>query len=187
MVRLSPSIMCADLLNLERDISILEGCGVELFHVDVMDGHFVQNFGLPYDLIRAVKTVTSVPLDVHLAVDNPEVHAPLACDAGADIVAFHPETAGDVIGLVGEIHARGRRACLAVSPGLPLEALDAALGSAAERPDFLNLLMVNPGFAGQAMIPSAKEKLKHLKARLSAPERSSRDPRARVSRARLFR
>ena len=71
MVRLSPSIMCADLLNLEREIVTLERAGVEFFHVDVMDGHFVRNFGLPYDLVRAVKRITAVPLDVHLAVDNP--------------------------------------------------------------------------------------------------------------------
>jgi ribulose-phosphate 3-epimerase len=163
---LSPSLMCADLLNLERDIRILERSGVELFHVDVMDGHFVRNFGLPYDVIRAVKGITFVPLDVHLAVDNPDVHAPLACGAGADIVTFHPEATGDVPGLIGMIHARGRRACLAVSPDLSLEALDPALTSPANRPDFLNLLMVRPGFAGQAMIPSTKEKLERLKVKL---------------------
>jgi ribulose-phosphate 3-epimerase len=175
--------MCADLLNLGRDIGILERSGVELFHVDVMDGHFVKNFGLPYDLIRAVKRITTLPLDVHLAVDNPEVHVPLACEAGADIVTFHPETAGNVAALAGEIHARGKLACFAVAPACPLEALDPVLdveagvgskGSRAprsrpmgSRPDFLNLLMVKPGFAGQAIIPSTKEKLKQLKERLT--------------------
>jgi ribulose-phosphate 3-epimerase len=179
MVRLSPSIMCADLLNLGRDIGILERSGVEFLHVDVLDGHFVKNFGLPYDLIRAVKGIPSLLLDAHLAVDNPGVHAPLACEAGADIVTFHPETAGNVADLVGEIHARGRLACLAVAPSYPIEALDpvleveAGVGTTGSRPDFINLLTVEPGFAGQAIIPSAKEKLKHLKERLIRHEPSS--------------
>jgi ribulose-phosphate 3-epimerase len=185
MVKLSPSIMCADLLNLGRDIGILERSGVELLHVDVMDGHFVKNFGLPYDLIRAVKGITTLPLDVHLAVDNPGVHAPLACEAGADIVTFHPETAGNAAALVGEIHARGKRACLAVAPVFPLEALDPVLDGeagrepAGSRPDFLNLLTVAPGFAGQALVPSTKEKLKLLREKLRSRGLSSaRSPEA---------
>jgi ribulose-phosphate 3-epimerase len=157
-----------------------------------MDGHFVKNFGLPYDLIRAVKGITSLPLDVHLAVDNPEIHVPLACEAGADILTFHPETAGNAAALVGEIHARGKLACLAVAPAYPLEALDPVLGVEAgigskgtsaprnrptgARPDFLNLLMVKPGFAGQAIIPSTREKLKQLKERLTRYARSGEIP-----------
>jgi ribulose-phosphate 3-epimerase len=163
MASLSPSIMCADLLNLEREIETLERAGVEFFHVDVMDGHFVRNFGLPYDLVRALKRITAVPLDVHLAVDNPAIHAGLAAEAGADIVTFHPDAAEDVAGVVGEIRARGKRACFAVSPDFPLETLYPILASPDRRADFLNLLMVKPGFAGQTLIPPTREKLKRLK------------------------
>ncbi len=147
--------MCANLLSLERDIRVLVDGGADMLHVDMMDGHFVKNYGLCYDLVRQVKGMTDVPLDLHLAMNGPEDHIGLCRDAGADYVTFHPETTDDPRGVAKAIRASGMRACIAVSPSLPLSALEGLFDHA----DMVNVLTVNPGFAGQKLIPSALEKL----------------------------
>lgn len=163
MIKISPSIMCADLLNLQRDIEILIQGGVDLFHIDFMDGHFVRNFGLCYDLVRSLRKFTQIPLEIHLTIDNPQSHIELSAEAGADIITIHPEVTQHLEKTLQDIRNLGKLACLAISPKIPLNIIDGVLDNV----DMINLLAVNPGFAGQKAVPSTFEKIKHLKEKLS--------------------
>ena len=154
--------MCADLLNLQNNIEILIRGGVDFFHIDIMDGHFVRNFGLCYDLVKSVKKNTQIPLEVHLTIDNPESHIELSAEAGADIITIHPEVTQDLNKTLQAIKNLGKLPGLAISPQISLSILDGIL----DKVDLINLMSVNPGFAGQKAIPSAFEKIKHLKEKL---------------------
>jgi ribulose-phosphate 3-epimerase len=155
--------MCADLLNLQRDIEILLQGGVDFFHIDFMDGHFVRNFGLCYDLVKSVRKITQIPLEVHLTIANPQSHIELSAEAGADIITIHPEVTQDLDKTLQDIRNLGKFACLAISPQIPISIIDGVLNNV----DMINLLAVNPGFAGQKAIPSTFEKIKRLKEKLS--------------------
>jgi ribulose-phosphate 3-epimerase len=133
-----------------------------------MDGHFVKNFGMCYDLIRQIRGMTSVPLDLHLAMNEPEAHVKLCRNAGADYITFHPETTRDYRGLAKNIHAEGMRVCVAISPQLSLTGIEGLLDHA----DMMNVLTVNPGFAGQRLIPSTLETLAKVANEISRTNRS---------------
>lgn len=163
MIKISPSVMCADLLNLQRDIEILLQGGVDFFHIDFMDGHFVRNFGLCYDLVKSIRKITQIPLEVHLTIDNPENHVALSAEAGADIITIHPEVTQDLNRTLQDIKNLGKFVCLTISPQIPLSIIDGVLDNV----DMINLLAVKPGFAGQKAVPSTFEKIKHLKEKLS--------------------
>ncbi|MBD3308351.1 ribulose-phosphate 3-epimerase [candidate division KSB3 bacterium] len=164
MIKISPSLMCADLLNLHRDIETLLRVGVDQFHLDVMDGHFVRNFGLCYDLIKQIRATTQLPLEVHLTIDNPESHIDLAAEAGADIITIHPDVTPNLDAAVRQIIDRGKGACLAIAPRTPLHVLDDLL----EHLTLINLMAVNPGFAGQKASPDTFDKIRQLRETLTA-------------------
>lgn len=168
MIRISPSLMCGNLLCLKQDIRVLLEGGVDLFHIDIMDGHFVKNFGLCYDLIRQIRSLTDVPLDLHLAMNEPEAHVQLCRNAGADFLTFHPETTKDFRGLAKNIHEEGMCVCVAISPQLPLTGIEELLDCA----DMVNVLTVNPGFAGQKLIPSTLERLAKVADAINRTDRS---------------
>ena len=149
MIKISVSIICGDLLNLARDIEILENGGADSLHLDMMDGHFVRNFGLSYDLVRGIRRITNIPMNVHLAMNEPETHLELCKSSGANVVTFHPESTKDPCGLIESIHSKGMRACVAVSPVIPLSAIENLIDHA----DMISVMTVNPGFAGQKLIP----------------------------------
>ena len=156
--------MCADLLNLQKDIEILIQGGVDLFHIDIMDGHFVKNFGLCYDLVKSVRKITQIPLEVHLTIANPQNHIELSAEAGADIITIHPEVTQDLNRTLQDIKNLGKLACLAISPQIPISVIDGVLDNV----NMINLLAVNPGFAGQKAVPSTFEKIRLLKEKLLA-------------------
>jgi ribulose-phosphate 3-epimerase len=160
--------MCGNLLYLEHDIRILVEGGADLLHVDMMDGHFVKNYGLCYDLVRQVRRITQIPLDLHLAMNEPEGHVRLCKDAGASFVTFHPEATRDPHGLADAIHAEGMRVCIAISPKLPLREVETLFDHA----DMVNVLTVNPGFAGQKLIPSTLNKLAALTQKIGQKNRT---------------
>jgi len=162
MIKLAPSIICADLLNLEPEIRILDRAGVDYLHVDMMDGHYVKNFGLSYDLVRQIRELTRIPLDVHLAMNMPESHIILCAEAGANIITFHPETTVDPDGVIREIKRHGKQACTAIAPNVPLSVLEGLLNDI----DMINILTVHPGFAGQKLIPEALHKIAEMRERL---------------------
>ena len=161
-VIIAPSILSADPLNLQTELTSVEVSGADWHHIDVMDGHFVPNltFGLP--LVQALKRCTRLPLDVHLMVTNPDDVVPMYTAAGATIVTFHMEAAKHPYRLAQMIRKSGAKAGVALNPGTNPSALDYLLDTI----DLILVMSVNPGFSGQAFIPSAIQKVGVLKERM---------------------
>jgi ribulose-phosphate 3-epimerase len=157
-MKLAPSILAADLADLAGALRVCEAGGAEMVHVDVMDGHFVPNltFGIP--VVAALDRRTDLPLDVHLMVSNPDRLLDDYLAAGADRVAVHLEVAIHLDALLRRIRAAGAAAGVAVNPTTPVELLEDALPAL----DFVLLMSVNPGFAGQAFLPGALDKARRL-------------------------
>ena len=142
----SPSILAADMLNMERDVQRMIDAGTDWLHVDIMDAHFVPNLSYSPALVAALhKRFPQLPLDVHLMMDNPEKYIGVFCDAGAAVLTIHAEIAADVAALLEEIRARGVKAGLSVKPGTPAEAIRHLLPHA----DMVLVMTVEPGFGGQ--------------------------------------
>ena len=142
----SPSILAADMLNMERDVQRMIDAGTDWLHVDIMDAHFVPNLSYSPALVAALqKRFPQRPLDVHLMMDNPEKYIGVFCDAGAAVLTIHAEIAADVAALLEEIRARGVKAGLSVKPGTPAEAIRHLLPHA----DMVLVMTVEPGFGGQ--------------------------------------
>ena len=142
----SPSILAADMLNMERDVQRMIDAGTDWLHVDIMDAHFVPNLSYSPALVAALhKRFPALPLDVHLMMDNPEKYIGVFCDAGAAVLTIHAEIAADVAALLEEIRARGVKAGLSVKPGTPAEAIRHLLPHA----DMVLVMTVEPGFGGQ--------------------------------------
>lgn len=157
--KIAPSIMCANLRHLEADVMTLAEAGVEYFHFDIMDGHFVPNFTLGPDLVRAVRSITNIPFDLHLMVEKPEQHLSLFDIRPGDIVSIHQEATVHAQRVLQKIKDIGARPALALNPATPLVVLEDLL------PDLevVLLMTVNPGFAGQKMIPATLSKIARLR------------------------
>ena len=121
MIKIAPSILAADPLNLEKDIKRVEKAGCDWIHVDIMDAHFVPNLAYSADVVRRLKESTSLPLDVHLMMDNPETMIDTFLDAGASCLTIHAEIQKDIPALLDRIRLKGRMAGIALKPGSPLE------------------------------------------------------------------
>ena len=157
-MKLAPTLMCADLLRMGEQVRLLEEGGVDLFHVDVMDGHFVPNLTLGPDFVAAVRRATELPIDCHLMVDDPDTLIPLFADAGANIIIPHLEAPHHVdrtLRLVGDV---GCRVGVALNPATPIEQLEHVLGLV----ELVVVMSVNPGFAGQKFIPYVMDKVTRL-------------------------
>jgi ribulose-phosphate 3-epimerase len=156
-VRISPSILSADFVNLERDLSLISTA--DLVHVDVMDNHFVPNLTFGPQMVRRVQDVSPVPLDVHLMISDADRWAPAYAEIGVFSVTFHAEAATDVVGTARALRERGARAGLAVKPGTPIEGYLDLL------PEFDQVLVmtVEPGFGGQSFLSHTMPKLRALR------------------------
>jgi ribulose-phosphate 3-epimerase len=155
-VLISPSILAADFARLGEAIAVVEKAGADMIHIDVMDGHFVPNLTLGPVIVKAVRGVTSLPIDAHLMVTDPEAYASVFIDAGADYVVFHSEASEDPATLIDRIHDLGGKAGLAVNPPNPAEQLEPFLSGI----DLALVMTVNPGFAGQSFIGEVMPKLR---------------------------
>lgn len=155
----SPSLMCADLSNLAEEVRRLELAGADIFHMDIMDGEFVQNFALSWGDFAAVRRVTKKPMDVHLMVKRPETHLPFAFKFGADIIYVHFEAGGAREFLIS-IREHGRKAGLAINPETQLSDIAKVLPHV----DKLLVMRVKPGFAGSPNDPEVEKKIELIAA-----------------------
>ncbi len=157
-IKISPSILSADLGNLARDLqSIAEA---DFIHIDVMDGHFTPNLTFGPQIVRVAKAVSDVPLDVHMMVSNPEESIDWYADAGADLITVHYEAVTHLHRIVSHLHDRGIKAGVVLNPATPICVLDSII----EDLDMVLLMSVNPGFGGQTFIEGTYAKLKALTA-----------------------
>lgn len=165
---ISASMMCADLVNLKETIRVFEEKKVEYLHIDVMDGEFVPNFGLGVDYIRGLRELTNIPLDLHLMIRNPEYKLQWIGIKNTDIVSIHYESTYQVQRALDWLVPFGCKRFLAINPATPIYVLEEVL----DYIDGINLLMVNPGFAGQKIVPSTIKKAEKLHAFLAEHERA---------------
>jgi ribulose-phosphate 3-epimerase len=164
---ISASMMCTDLVDLYETIQIFERNGVEHLHIDVMDGTFVPNLGLGVDYIRGLRKLTSIPLDIHLMIKDPEYKLQWIGIKETDIVSIHYESSFQVQRVLDWLQPFGCQRFLAINPATPIGVLEEVL----DYIDGINLLMVNPGFAGQKMIPSTMKKAERLVQMLKQAQR----------------
>jgi len=163
-VHIAPSILSADFAALGRDIAAAERGGADLIHVDVMDGHFVPQITIGPPVVRAIKRIATRPLDVHLMITEPDRHIDEFIDAGASMVSVHVEAATHLHRTVTYIKKRGAKAGVVLNPSTPASALEDIAGDV----DFVLVMSVDPGFAAQAFIPNSLEKLRRVRAVLTA-------------------
>ena len=165
--KLSASMMCSSLINLDETIKVFEEKKIEFLHIDVMDGEFVPNFGLGVDYIRGLRELTSIPLDIHLMIRNPEYKLQWIGIKDSDIVSIHYESTYQVQRALDWLEPYGCKKFLAINPATPIYVLEEVL----DYIDGINLLMVNPGFAGQKIVPSTIDKARRLQVFLKERKR----------------
>ncbi len=155
---ISASMMCSRLLDLKETLQIFKETGVEHLHIDMMDGTFVPNFGLGVDYIRGLRELTDIPLDLHLMIKDPEYKLQWIGIKPTDIVSVHYESTFQVQRLLDWLKPFGCKRFIAITPATPVNSIEEVL----DYIDGVNLLMVNPGFAGQKIVPSTIRKAKKL-------------------------
>jgi len=158
-ILIAPSILAADFGRLADEVRAVDEAGADWIHVDVMDGHFVPNITIGPAVVAAVKRSTSLPLDVHLMIENPERYIENFVDAGATTIGVHVETCPHLHRTVAQIREAGARASVTLNPGTPASAVELVLGDV----DQVLVMTVNPGFGGQSFIPSMLAKIERLR------------------------
>jgi len=162
MKKIAPSILSADFSRLGEEVLAVVKADADYIHIDVMDGHFVPNITIGPLIVEAVRKVTSLPLDVHLMIANPDLYIPDFARAGADIIVFHAEATNHLHRTVQLIKSFGKKAGISFNPATPLHQLDYLL----DELDLVLLMTVNPGFGGQSFIEACLPKIHALRGML---------------------
>jgi ribulose-phosphate 3-epimerase len=163
-VLIAPSILSADFARLGEAIAAAERGGADLIHVDVMDGHFVPNITIGVPVVKSLKRIATVPLDVHLMIENADRYIDAFAEAGAGMISVHVEALAHVHRTVQAIKAHGVKAGVVLNPGTPVVAINEIAGDV----DFVLVMSVNPGSGGQTFIPRSESKLGEVRALLDA-------------------
>ena len=158
MKKILPSILSADFANLERDIKELESIGVDMFHIDVMDGNFVPNISFGFPIIESIRPKTDKVFDCHLMIANPENYVEQFCKVGCDMVSFHIEATNHADRVIQVIKNNGKKAGIVLNPQTSIESIKYLL----PKLDYVLIMTVNPGFGGQKFIPEMLEKIEEL-------------------------
>jgi len=167
-IRIAPSILSANFAALGDEIRRVEEAGAHAIHVDVMDGHFVPNITVGPQVVRSIRKVTKLPLDVHLMITDPDKYIPAFVEAGANILTIHAEATVHLDRTLNFIRSRNVSVGVSINPATPLSAVEYAMSLA----DMLLIMTVNPGFGGQQFIPYTVEKIR--RARQMIEERNHR-------------
>lgn len=159
MTKISPSVLACDLARLKDEVCLIEECGADMVHLDVMDGIFVPNMSFGMPVIEALRKHSKMVFDVHLMIVHPENYAERFIDAGADIVTFHLEACDDPEALIDKIHQRGVKAAISIKPKTPASAIFHLL----DKVDMVLVMTVEPGYGGQSLIPEMLDKVKEVR------------------------
>lgn len=162
-VKIAPSILSADFANLGEAVRQAEKAGADYIHVDVMDGHFVPNISIGPAVVGALRRACTIPLDVHLMIEEPDRFIKAFSDNGADVISLHVEACNHLHRAINEIHSLGRKAGISLNPATPISALEEILPMV----DLVLVMTVNPGWGGQSFIEEMMEKIARLREILS--------------------
>lgn len=157
-VKIAPSILSADIMNLERDVKAADQAGADVFHIDMMDGNFVPNMSFSPNVVEGMRRVTDKPLDIHMMMENPDAYVKQVVEAGASTVLIHAESTQHIYRSIELVKSYGAKAGVVVNPGTPLETVKELFPII----DRILVMTVNPGFSGQKFIPGMTKKIQRL-------------------------
>jgi ribulose-phosphate 3-epimerase len=159
VIRLAPSILAADFANLGAEIAAAARGGADQIHVDVMDGHFVPNITIGVPVVKSLRKVTTLPLDVHLMIVDPDRYLDAFIEAGADMVSVHVEVLPHLHRTITQIKKLGAKAGVVLNPSTPVSSIEEIAADV----DFVLVMSVNPGFGGQVFIPGSLKKIRSVR------------------------
>ncbi|MGO9411487.1 MAG: ribulose-phosphate 3-epimerase [Spirochaetia bacterium] len=163
-VKIAPSLMCADFISLGPELDIMRSAGIDYLHIDIMDGRYVPNFTLGPDFCKGLAAYSPIPLDVHLMIEDPDAHVQKFASFPGAVVSFHPETSRHPLRTIDLIKSYGARAGIAVDPAMPASQVKEML----PRVSLVCVMTVNPGYAGQKLIPEMLDKIRQIAGMASA-------------------
>ena len=162
-MKLCPSILASNFLNLGKQIETIEKCGIDLLHIDVMDGNFVPNISFGMPIIKCIRGAFNISLDVHLMIEKPERYLDEFSDLGADNITIHAEGQNHLDRCLNHIRSLGKRAGVALNPATSISTLENVMHLC----DLILIMSVNPGFGGQSFVPYTLDKIRNLKSLIS--------------------
>ncbi|MXW04986.1 MAG: ribulose-phosphate 3-epimerase [Gemmatimonadetes bacterium] len=163
MIQIAPSILSADFTRLADEVRAVERAGADRIHIDVMDGRFVPNISMGPFIVEAIDSLTELPLEAHLMIEEPDRYIDVFMEAGADVIIVHQENTAHLHRVVQSVRERGKQAGVALNPATPAQALDGII----DELDLVLVMSVNPGFSGQRFIASVLPKIREIRRTLS--------------------